>query len=151
MLWTGVIINQCYLVSTSPTSFFPLWDHNSKAFICYFREIEAQTETWLILSEGRGKTHKERWFCTGGLRLPSLSVRWPLFGSVVSVSPVFYFDSFWLGWITVMPDDGVKGNRVQTWMTYGSTKNNELNNKVSCAGEIWRWWTSIISEVYALH
>lgn len=89
MLWTGVIINQCYLVSSSPTSFFPLWDHNSKAFICHLREIEAQTETWLILSEGRGKTHKERWFCTGGPRLLGPGVRWPLFGSVVSVSPVF--------------------------------------------------------------
>lgn len=29
-----------------------------------------------------------------------------------------------------MPDDGVKGNRLQTWMTYESAKNNELNNKV---------------------
>lgn len=28
-----------------------------------------------------------------------------------------------------MPDDGVKRNKVQTWMTYGSAKNNELNNK----------------------
>lgn len=35
-----------------------------------------------------------------------------------------------------MPNDGVKGNRVQTWMTYGSAKNNELNNKVSSAGPL---------------